>query len=357
MSVAGRPKLRLGVIGAGSWAVSAHLPALAARRDQVEFVAVCRKGAEALARVKQRFGFAIGSEDFRDVIAAGIDICVVSSPAASHYEQAAAALQAGCHVLCEKPMTIDPSEAWSLVDVARQADRQLLISFGWNFIPMIRATKELVDRYGIGSVEQASVQMSSPTRELLGSTGVYPDAAPDTAPEARTWIDPAISGGGYGQAQLTHGLGLAFHFIPERAKAAFAMEWAPPGAPVEFHNAISLRLEGGGIASVSGASAHLGAAANKHALEVRLIGSEGQLLVDVQREVAWLYREDGVDEKIAVQEGDGAYNGHGPANALVDVALGLTANDCAPGELGARVVEALALAYRSAGSGQVEVRV
>ena len=46
-------KLRLGVIGAGSWAVAAHLPALAARSEEVEFVGVCRSDPDALGRIKQ----------------------------------------------------------------------------------------------------------------------------------------------------------------------------------------------------------------------------------------------------------------------------------------------------------------
>ena len=43
-------KLRLGVIGAGSWAVASHLPNFARRHDEVEFVGVCRKGPEFLRR-------------------------------------------------------------------------------------------------------------------------------------------------------------------------------------------------------------------------------------------------------------------------------------------------------------------
>jgi hypothetical protein len=54
-----------------------------------------------------------------------------------------------------------------------------------------------------------------------------------------------------------------------------------------------------------------------------------------------------------VEPGDGAYQSEAPAGALVDVALGAP-NDCAPGELGARVVEALDLVYRSARSGRLE---
>ena len=95
------PAVRLAVIGAGAWAVSSHLPNFAAH--DVEFVAVCRTGAEALENVRTSFGFRVASEDYRDVLAQQPDVVLVSSPAGLHYEHAKAALQAGAHVLCEKP--------------------------------------------------------------------------------------------------------------------------------------------------------------------------------------------------------------------------------------------------------------
>ncbi|MQA80014.1 MAG: hypothetical protein GEV10_16280 [Streptosporangiales bacterium] len=349
-------KLRLGVVGAGSWAVAAHLPALAARRDEVEFVAVCRPDDDALARVRDRFGFAIASTDYRDVVAAGLDICVVASPSAFHHEHAVAALKSGAHVLCEKPMTIDPAQAWDLVDVAKGAGRELLISFGWNYSALVSAARQLVDEHGIGRLEQMSIHMSSTTRELLSNTGAYPDADPDTVPEQATWTDPAISGGGYGQAQLSHALGLALHLVPERVSAAYALTSAPLGAPVELHDAVSLRFEGGGIGTLAGGSSHAGAGGDKHALEVRAIGSEGQLHVDVEREIAWLYRPDGVDVRVPLERDSGRYPSSGPADALVDVASGRTERNRAPGELGARTVEALDLVYRSSRSGRLEER-
>src|SRR3712207_6393917 len=109
-------KLRLGVIGAGSWAVASHLPNLAQRRDEVEFVGVARKGRDLLQKIKDDFGFRVASEDYRDVVDAGMDICVVASPTAFHHEHAKAALEAGAHVLIEKPVTVDPADAWDLVE-------------------------------------------------------------------------------------------------------------------------------------------------------------------------------------------------------------------------------------------------
>jgi hypothetical protein len=100
-------------------------------------------------------------------------------------------------------------------------------------------------------------------------------------------------------------------------------------------------LEGGGICSVGGASSFVGADANKHHLAVEAVGSEGQLHVDVFRERFCRYRPDAGQTELDLVPGEGAYDGARAANP-------------APGELGARTVEALELAYRSAASGRFE---
>ena len=347
-------RLRLGVIGAGSWAVAAHLPALASRKEDIEFVGVCRRGGDALGRIKERFGFQVASEDYRDVLDAGVDIVVIASPPALHHEHACAALTAGAHVLCEKPFTLASDQAWDIAGTADRLGRHLLLSFGWNYSPMIERARALVTAAGIGRLEHLTVTMSSPTRELLADTGAYPDASPDTVPESGTWTDPAVSGGGYGQAQLSHALALAFGLTGARARGAFALMSAPLGAPVELHDAICLSLEGGGTCSVGGASTYAGADGNKHHLAVEAIGSDGQFLVDVFRERVSLFRPGDGQTDMDVAPGDGAYNGALAALRLVDLALGRTSVNPAPGELGARTVEALELAYRSAASGAFE---
>jgi predicted dehydrogenase len=347
-------KLRLGVIGAGSWAVASHLPNLAERREELEFVAVSRHGQELLSKVKDEFGFELASEDYRDVLDAGVDVCLVASPTGLHHEHAKAAMEAGAHVLVEKPFTIDPADAWDLVETAERLGRHLVVSFGWNYKPMIRDLKRAMQERGVGEVEQVAVQMASATRELLSNTGAYPDASPESVPEERTWTDPRLSGGGYAQAQLSHALGLALWLTELRGEAAFALMSAPLGAPVELHDAISVRYRGGAIGTVSGGSCHTGAGDNKHQLEVRVIGSEGQLQVDVEREIGWLWRADG-ELRLDLEEGDGAYDCDGPPNALIDLAQGRDVVNCSPGDLAARTVELLDAAYRSAGSGALEL--
>ena len=72
-------KLRLGVIGAGSWTVSSHLPAMERHRDEVEYVIVNRRNPELLERIRDRFGFEKASTDWRDVVAERPDTTATSS--------------------------------------------------------------------------------------------------------------------------------------------------------------------------------------------------------------------------------------------------------------------------------------
>jgi predicted dehydrogenase len=338
------------VIGAGSWALASHLPALA-RREEVEFVGVCRHGGELLDEVAREYGFGLASEDYRDVIAAGVDICVVSSPSGLHYEHAKAALQAGAHVLVEKPVTIDPAQAWELAELAGSRDLHLVCSFGWNYLPMLRSARDLLRRVSIGEIEQLIVSMSSVTRELLANRGAYPDADARFAPEPGTWTDPALSGGGYAQAQLSHALGLSLWLTGLRGSEVFAFTSTALDAPVELYDACALRYGNGAIGTLSGAAAHSGYDDNKHQLDVRAVGSEGHFYCDLQRELVWIYRPDGEDSRLDVHPGDALYNCDGPPNALVDLALGHPVENCSPGELGARTVEVLDGIYRSALAG------
>lgn len=344
-------RLRAGVIGAGSWAISSHIPNLRRRADEVELVAACRHGAAELELLRERFGFQVVSEDCADVLAAGLDICIVSSPTALHHDHAKAAMESGASVLVEKPVTIDPADAWDLVTTAERTGRHLLVSFGWNYKPLLRQANALMREHGVGTVESVSVRMASFTRELLANRGAYPKAAPESVPEQRTWTDPAVSGGGYAQAQLSHALGLTLWLTGLRGEEVFAFMSRALDAPVELHDAIAIRFAGGAIGTLAGSSSHSDIVGNaENELDIRVIGSDGQLSVDIERGRVWLGRRDGEYVVDLGHEG-GLYDCDGPPNALVDLALGRAVENCSPGELGARTVELLAAAYESASLG------
>jgi predicted dehydrogenase len=348
-------KLRLGVIGAGSWTVSSHLPNLQRHADEVEFTIVNRRNPELLGKIRDNFGFKEATTDWREVIAARPDIVVVGSPPGYHHEQSKAALEAGAHVMCEKPFTIDPADAWDLVATANRTGRALILSYGWNYRPMVvQAQRMMEEDGGIGEIEHVALHMDSVTRELLSETGAYPQAAPEYIPQPDTWSRPETSGGGYGQAQLTHLLGVSLWITGLRGKEVFALMSAPLGAKVELHDAVAMRYTNGAIGTMSGASSHLGGANNRHAVEVRVVGSRGMFHLDLRENILWRYRNPEDDVRVPLEPDAGLYDCQGPIEALVEAGMGRPFANNSPAELGARTVEILDAAYRSASSGVLE---
>ena len=348
-------KLRLGVIGAGSWTASSHLPNLAARADDIEFTIVNRRNPVLLERLRAQFGFRRASTEWQAVIDEKPDIVVIGSPPVYHYEQAMAALEARAHVLCEKPFTLDPGQAWELTRTAARLDRELVVAYGWNYRPIVvQAHRLMHDDGGIGEIEHVSIYMESSLREMLSGQAAFSYSDAGYVQQLETWSEPDKSGGGYGQAQLTHALGVALWLTDLRAQAVFAMMSTPVDSKVELHDAIVLRFENGAIGTAAGASGHQGAAGGRHAVDVRVIGSRGQLRLDLRDNILGRFR--GLDDDVQVRLGPdaGAYDCKGPIDAIVDAALGRQFANNSRAELGARTVEILTAAYRSARSQSIE---
>src|SRR5262249_7485082 len=128
-------RARIGVIGAGWWAVVNHIPVLQKLPD-CEVVAVNRLGKAELAEVQKTFGIAQAFEDYREMLdPVPMDGVVISSPHVLHFEHASTALEKGCHVVVEKPFTTSAADARALVALAEKVGRDIIVAYGWNFKP------------------------------------------------------------------------------------------------------------------------------------------------------------------------------------------------------------------------------
>ena len=105
---------------------------------------------------------------------------------------------------------------------------------------------------------------------------------------------------------------------------------------------------------MSGASGHLGAANNRHAVEVRIVGSKGMFHLDLRENTLWRYRSPEDDVRVPLEADAGLYDCIGPIDALVEAGAGRPFDNNSPAELGARTVEILEAAYRSSTSGAAE---
>jgi predicted dehydrogenase len=342
-------KLRVGVVGAGWWAVANHIPILRSRPD-VELVSVCRLGRAELAKVQSAFGIPYGAEDFAAMLnEAPLDALVVASPHSLHGAHALAALERGIHVLVEKPMTVNAAEARAIAELARDKGCHILVPYGWNFKPYFSKARELVRKQRIGRIRHVSAQMGSPIGDLMTGSDLAGTENEMFRPDPETWANPRT--GGYGWGQLVHLLGALFYLTDLVPKDVFAfVGTSDMGA--DLYDAVALRFTVGATGAISGsATVPVGM---PFQMDIRLFGEEGMLLLDVERERLSLRRLDGDNLDILIAAGDGAYACVEPVNRFVDLCLGKDVENCGDAIIGLRSVEVVDAMLRSTKSGRVE---
>ncbi|MCD6520100.1 MAG: Gfo/Idh/MocA family oxidoreductase, partial [Anaerolineae bacterium] len=146
-------KLRVAIIGAGGIARYAHAPGYKALEDRVELVAVCdvvRSKAEELAR---DFDIPRVYTDYREMLSQEkLDAVTVCTPNSAHKEPTIAALEAGAHVLCEKPIAMNLQEGREMVATARRLGKILQIGLHFRFRSETQALKRVIEAGELGEI-------------------------------------------------------------------------------------------------------------------------------------------------------------------------------------------------------------
>jgi predicted dehydrogenase len=154
-------KIGVGLIGTG-FARTAQAPAFRAC-EGAELVAVCSANFENAEKVANEFNIEHACEDYQDLLAIDeVQLVVVSTPPHLHHEMALAALAAGKHVICEKPMALNATEAHELAEAAAQRRTQLaIIDHELRFNPTWRRMKELIDDGFLGEIAHVNVTIAA----------------------------------------------------------------------------------------------------------------------------------------------------------------------------------------------------
>lgn len=144
-------RLRVGVLGAGAWARHAHLPGY--RRDpRCEVIAIADPQLDLARSAGRDFSIPHVSDDHRQVIGRDdIDMIDVCTPSATHFELAWAALEAGKHVLCEKPVAFDFRDTLRAAALASAKHLKTKLGFTFRYSPAMRYMKALIDDGFIGT--------------------------------------------------------------------------------------------------------------------------------------------------------------------------------------------------------------
>ena len=338
-----RRRVRVGFIGAGWWATTNHMPMLYARRDVV-LASACGLDLDILNRVQSDFGFEHTTSDYRELLEQNLDAVIVASPHPLHADHTLAALDAGYHVMIEKPIATTIEQARELHSKTQETGRIVTISYGWHHRPLFVKAKRLIDRGLMGEIEHVVCHMGAPGKNLFGGVNFdYADSAYVT-PDIGTYADPAKAHGGFGHGQLSHLAGLLFWLTELQAEEVFAYN-NNAKFPLDMYNAITVRFTNGAIGTFAGAATVPSGA--RYQLDLRIFGSDGMMNIDIDRERLDVIRHDGANETINIERDTGAYRCDGPPHEFIELILGLTEYNSAPIEIGVKAVELIAGAYTS----------
>lgn len=233
---------------------------------------------EELAQLRAReFGFAKASGDWRAVIDdPDVDVISLTTPNQFHPEMAIAALKAGKHLWCEKPMAPSLADAEAMAATARQSGKIAVLGYNYIQSPAIRHIGKLLDEKAIGDVNHVRIEMDE-------------DFMAD--PEALFfWKHEAASGYGALDDFAVHPLSLISVLFGRVARVMCDMAKPYPERStaegdrraVETHDIAStlMRLENGIAATLQ---VNRSAWGRKGRIALQIFGSRGSILFDQER--------------------------------------------------------------------------
>ena len=339
-------KARIAVIGCGNWAVEAHLPGLASD-PRAEVVGLADPVASNLGYAAQRFSVRHTFSDARRLLqATQPDGVVVATPPVSHAEVGMLALDAGAHLLVEKPMVITPQSGRALIQAANEANREIIVGHPWHYSAQALALRARLGGDVIGEIQAvACVFGSSVLNYYSGDTDSdRPAEGYAIAARPETYSDPVVSGGGQGQVQLSHAVALLL-FLTGLTPTRVSAFTRSLGLDVDVIDAVSVAFAGGALGTfmtTGGVPPGLPRPA-----ELRLFGGSGYVAWDFRSGHATVVSTRGRPEVLTSPDPYSCYPRYAPVRNLVEVVLGLAPSGSPP-DIGLRTASFLAAMYQSA---------
>ncbi len=233
----------MGIVGTGGMG-GHHARELEARAD-AEVVALCDVSPRALARAAAYFQEHGATPKQYGVLAdmlsrEELDGVVIATPHTQHAEHITAALEAGCHVLCEKPMATTAADARAVTELAERRGRILAIAYQRHGDPFYRRAHEIVASGALGQIRLMTVLIAQ-------------DCLENFLP-GRTWrADPALSGGGHFMDTGSHIVDMLLYVSGEQPAAVFA-NIDNYHTDVDVLTALSIRFASGAVGTLAATS-------------------------------------------------------------------------------------------------------
>lgn len=166
-------KLKVGLIGAGGIATAVHIPAYKKASEQVEIVALADVAYGRAQLVAKENNIPNVYDSYQSMLeSVELDAVSVCVPNKFHKEATIAALDAGCHVLCEKPPAMNQEEAKQMEQAALKSRKLLMYGFHYRYQSETQAAKRFIDAGELGNIYSGRVQAIR-RRGIPGWGGVF----------------------------------------------------------------------------------------------------------------------------------------------------------------------------------------
>jgi predicted dehydrogenase len=270
-------KLNWGLIGGGEGSQIGPAHRLGAAVDgEFAFVAGALDHRPEAGRVYgQRLGLSADRAygDWREMLegergrADRVDLVTVATPNATHFEITKAFLEAGFHVLCEKPMTITVEEGEEIVQLTRQTGRICAVNYGYSGYSLVRHMRAMVARGDLGRVRLVVAEFAH---------GHHADAADADNPRVRWRYDPKQAGVSAQFADCgIHALHMASFVTGQEVERLSADTVSCIEARVLEDDAmVNFRMSGGTVGRLWTSSVAIG---RQHGLTLQVFGERGGL--------------------------------------------------------------------------------
>lgn len=195
----------------------------------------------------------------------GIELVTVATPNNTHYEIVKAFLEAGIHVLCEKPLTMTVKEALALEKLAAKQDRLLAVNFGYTGYPMVREARAMIAKGKLGKIRLVVAEFAH---------GHHADAGDADNPRVRWRYDPAQAGVSSVLADCgIHALQMAEWVLGQRSERLSAhFLSAIESRELEDDASLQVEMDGGTVCRLWTSAVALG---HQHGLTVQVFGEKG----------------------------------------------------------------------------------
>ena len=196
-----------------------------------------------------------------------VDLVTVATPNATHFEITKAFLEAGFHVLCEKPMTMTVEEGEEIVRVVQATGRICAVNYCYSAYPMVRQMRAMVSAGEIGAVRLVVANFSH---------GHHGDATDADNPRVRWRYDPAMAGvsGQFADCGI-HALHMA-SFVAGDEVTELSADFVSsiPSRVLEDDAMINFRMAGGTVGRLWTSSVAIG---RQHGFDIQVFGETGGL--------------------------------------------------------------------------------